>query len=230
MRFSDSKLRPYSIFDPVDLSSRMDSWPFLNACLKHWWALMSSAVFTGLGVYAAWQGKTNYWIVAASIVAGAALFYVAAFLAWRDEHKKYQDEVAKQGQPRLTAEFMVFDNRTVLILYNSSDIPAVNLSVEDIRHGTKVLRFSVPKPVRSGPGTWVDSWILESGLHHPNDVMAFFAGMEFAGQMSPSFHLRINFRSQDSRSSVRSWVLSGYFHYNRLTGKICMPQQFVEAA
>jgi hypothetical protein len=208
----------------------MDYWPFLNACLKHWLALMSSAVFTGLGVYAAWQGKTNHWIVSASIVAGAALFYVAAFLAWTDEHKKYEDEVAKQGQPMLTAEFMVFDNRTVLMLNNSSDIPAVNLSVEDIRYGTKVLRFSVPKPVRSGPATWVDSWILEDGLHHPNNVMAFFAGIEFAGQMSPSFHLRVHYTGQDSRSSTRSWVLSGHFHYDRLTSKISMPQQYIEPA
>ncbi|MGB8475342.1 MAG: hypothetical protein WCE61_14765 [Candidatus Acidiferrum sp.] len=130
-----------------------------------------------LGVYAAWRGKTNHWIVAASIVAGVALFYVAAFLAWRDEHKRYTDELAKQGQPKLTAEFMNIDNRTMLILYNSSDMPAVNLSVQDIRHGTKVLRFSVPKPVRSGPGTWVDSWILENGLHDPNDIMAFFVDM-----------------------------------------------------
>jgi hypothetical protein len=203
---------------------------FLRAWLRHWWALMSSAVFTGLGVYAAWQDKPNHWIVAASIVAGIALFYVAAFLAWRDEHKKYEDEAARQGQPKLTAEFMSIDNRTMLILYNSSAMPAVNLSVQDIQHGTKVLRFSVPKPVRSGPGTWVDSWILEDGLHHPNNVMAFFAGMEFVGQASPSFHLRVNYTSQDSRSSVRSWVLSGYFHYDRLTDKICIPQQYIEAA
>jgi hypothetical protein len=206
----------------------MDS--FLGAWLKHWWALMSCAVFTGLGVYAAWRGKTNHWIVAASIVAGVALFYVAAFLAWRDEHKRYTDEFAKQGQPKLTAEFMNIDNRTMFILYNSSDMPAVNLSVQDIRHGTKVLRFSVSKPVRSGPETWVDSWILENGLHDPNDIMAFFADMQFAGQMSPSFHLRVNYTGQDSRSSVRSWVLSGYFHYDRLTGKISMPQQYIEAA
>lgn len=208
----------------------MESWPFLTAWLKHWLALMSSAVFTGLGVYAAWQGKTNHWIVTASIAAGAALFYVAAFLAWRDEHRKYEYEVAKQGQPVLTAEFMPFDNRTVLMLYNSSDIPAVNLSIQEIRHGSKVLQFSVPKPVRSGPATWVDSWILENGRHDENNIMAFFAGMEFAGQMSPLFHLRVNYRSQDSRSSLRSWILSGYFHYDRLTGKISMPQQYVEAA
>lgn len=192
---------------------------------------MSSAVFTGIGIYSAWQSKTNRWVVAASIVAGTGLFYVAAFLTWKDEHKKYQDEVAKQGQPKLTAEFMVFDSppRTVLLLYNSSDIPAVNLFVQDIRHGSKVLQFSVPKPVRSGPATCVDSWILENGRHHQNDIMAFFSGMEFVGQASPTFLLRVTYSRQDSRAAARSWVLCGYFHYDRLTSKISMPQQYIEA-
>ena len=209
----------------------MEFLSFLRACSRRWWALMSCAVFTGIGVYAAWQNKANHWIVAASIVAGAGLFYVAAFLAWKDEHKKYLDEVAKQGRPKLTAEFTAFDNppRTVLWLYNSSNIPAVNLFVQDIRHGSKVLQFSVPKPVRSGPPTWVDSWILENGRHHENDIMAFFGGMEFVGQMSPSFLLRVTYSSQDSRSAARSWVLCGYFHYDRLTGKVAMPQQYIEA-
>jgi hypothetical protein len=209
----------------------MEFWLFFRALWKHWWALMSSAVFTGLGVYAAWQGKTNHWVVAASIIAGVGLFYFAAFRSWKEEHKKCEDEIAKRGQPQLTAEFMVFDNppRTVLMLYNSSDIPAVNLFVQEIRHGSKVLQFFVPKPVRSGPGTWVDSWILENGRHDENDIMAFFSGMEFVGQMSTRFDLRVTYSSQDSRSSARSWVLFGYFYYDRLAGKICMPQQYIEA-
>lgn len=208
----------------------MELWQFFKALLKQWLALMSCAVFTGLGVFAAWQGKTNHWIVAASIVAGVALFYVAAFLAWKDEHKKFEDEVAKQGQPILTAELMAIDvpQRTMLILYNSSDIPAVNLSVQEIRHGSKVLQFSVPKPVRSGPGTWVDSWILENGRHDENDIMAFFDGMKIAEQMSPSFPLRITYSGQGSMSSARSWVLSAYFHLDLSTKKICMAQQHIE--
>jgi hypothetical protein len=58
---------------------------FAKALFKHWLSLMGSAVFTGLGIYAAWRGKTSQWIVAASIVLGVALFFVAAFLAWKDE-------------------------------------------------------------------------------------------------------------------------------------------------
>jgi hypothetical protein len=58
---------------------------FAKALFKHWWALMSSAVFTGLGIYSAWRAKTSQWIVAASIVLGVGLFFVSAFLAWNDE-------------------------------------------------------------------------------------------------------------------------------------------------
>jgi hypothetical protein len=208
----------------------MGFWLFFKALLKHWWALMSSAVFTGIGVYAAWRGKTNHWVVTASIGAGLALFYVAAFRAWREEHEKLEAEVATRGHPELTAEFVVSGSppKTALVLHNSSEVPAVNFSVEDIRSGTKVLQFSVPKPVRSGPGTWVDSWILEDGRHHENDIMAFFSGMKFFGQTSPSFILRVIYSGQGSRSSVRNWVLTGHFWYDTLSGKICMPQQYLE--
>jgi integrase len=51
----------------------MEVLRFSKVLLKHWWALMSSAVFTGIGVYAAWRGKTNQWVVTASIAAGAGL-------------------------------------------------------------------------------------------------------------------------------------------------------------
>jgi hypothetical protein len=60
---------------------------YLNALWKYWWALMSCAVFTGLGVYAAWQEKSNHWVVGASIVAALILFLVAAFLSWNEEHR-----------------------------------------------------------------------------------------------------------------------------------------------
>jgi hypothetical protein len=48
---------------------------------------MSCAVFTGLGVYAAWQEKSNHWVVGASIVAALILFLIAAFLSWNEEHR-----------------------------------------------------------------------------------------------------------------------------------------------
>jgi hypothetical protein len=65
----------------------MDVWLFIRALGKHWWALLSCAAFTGIGVYGAWWGKSNQWIVATSGVAALVLFIVAAFLAWNDERQ-----------------------------------------------------------------------------------------------------------------------------------------------
>src|SRR5450755_3941920 len=64
----------------------MALWLFVKALAKHWWALMSCAVFTGIGVVAACLGKSNSWVVWASCIAGAFLFVVASFQAWNEEH------------------------------------------------------------------------------------------------------------------------------------------------
>jgi hypothetical protein len=61
-------------------------WPFLKALLRHWWALMSSALFTALSLYVVESGKSNYWSFWASIVLAVILLMMAAFLAWKDEY------------------------------------------------------------------------------------------------------------------------------------------------
>jgi hypothetical protein len=60
---------------------------YIKALWKHWWALMSSAIFTAIGVYGAWQQKGNSWIVGVSFAAAIALFFVASFREWNEEHK-----------------------------------------------------------------------------------------------------------------------------------------------
>jgi hypothetical protein len=59
---------------------------YLAALWKHWWALMGSAAFTLVGLYAAWQQKTNSWIFGASLVLALAMFFVASYRAWKEEH------------------------------------------------------------------------------------------------------------------------------------------------
>jgi len=61
-------------------------WPFLKALFRHWWALMSSACFTGLGIYILGTGKSNDWAFWASTVLAVFLLMAAAFLAWKDEY------------------------------------------------------------------------------------------------------------------------------------------------
>jgi hypothetical protein len=60
---------------------------FLRAVGKHWWALMSCAIFTSLGVFIAYANKSNAWAVKASFTAALICIFIACYLAWRDEHK-----------------------------------------------------------------------------------------------------------------------------------------------
>jgi hypothetical protein len=61
---------------------------FLGALWKRWWASLSSAALTVLGLYALATNKTNSWVVWASLSAAAAMLLLASALAWNDEHKR----------------------------------------------------------------------------------------------------------------------------------------------
>lgn len=63
-------------------------WVYVKAIGKHWWALMSCAAFTFLGLYIAWANKNTGWTVRGIFGLALALLFVASFLAWLDEHQK----------------------------------------------------------------------------------------------------------------------------------------------
>jgi hypothetical protein len=191
---------------------------------------VAAVVTLGFSIYehAHDQPVPTYTLLVVSVV----LFWLGALIAWENKRQALEEEIDKRSRPLLTAEFMALDNppKTRLTLTNSSDQPAVNVSIEDVRWDTKVLQFAVSKPIRSGPLTWVDSWILENGRHDENNVGAFFHGMLFAGDHSPRFDLRITYSNQDSRASVKNWVLSSAFYFDKLTGRVCMdPSQHIES-
>ena len=76
----------------------MDLRFFIGALFKRWWALLSSAVLTLLGVYALATNRSNSWVVSSTLVAAVAMLLVASALAWNDEHKKslaLEDEVKR---------------------------------------------------------------------------------------------------------------------------------------
>ena len=61
---------------------------FFREWLSNWLGLMSGAVFTFLGIYAAGANKSNTWVLIASAVAGSIMLFVASFRAWRRQHDK----------------------------------------------------------------------------------------------------------------------------------------------
>lgn len=75
---------------------------FGRAVFRHWWALMSCAIFTLLGAYVFYADKSNKWALWAT--GGMAIFclLVACYLAWRDEH--IQVVKYAENRPKLALE------------------------------------------------------------------------------------------------------------------------------
>src|SRR5208283_2781552 len=67
---------------------QVDVQLFLVALLKRWWALLSNAILTILGLYALATNRTNSWVVWSSFGAAVVMVLIASALAWNDEHKR----------------------------------------------------------------------------------------------------------------------------------------------
>jgi hypothetical protein len=61
-----------------------------------------------LGVYTPAENKGNMWLVEGIALLAAVFFGVAAYHAWREEHDKYTDEVAKYQRPDISGEAFNF--------------------------------------------------------------------------------------------------------------------------
>jgi len=64
----------------------MEFSAYASAIFGHWWALMSCAVFTILGVIQLALKKSNIWMLRVTFGAAVVLLFIASFLAWQDEH------------------------------------------------------------------------------------------------------------------------------------------------
>jgi hypothetical protein len=97
---------------------------FLWAVIKYWWASMSCAVFTALGIYLTLAQKSNHWIVVANALLAVLFLVLATFLAWRDEHIQLQLERKKTQRPL----FRIEAERAVVLL-NDPFSPSLLLKV-----------------------------------------------------------------------------------------------------
>jgi hypothetical protein len=139
----------------------MAIWKFAQALGKHWLALMGCAIFTCIGIYAAWRGKTNHWVFVVSVVCSVMMFLVAALLAWTDEHKKFEEEIAKRVRPDVIVlcDWPSLGTRPSLLSGRSlivrvlSDVPAINVKIQDIAFDdSRVAVFeNIPLLERSTP-------------------------------------------------------------------------------
>lgn len=75
-----------------------------RATLAYWWALMSSAVFTILSIFASVTQKNNEWMIRASFICASLFIVVALALAWRNENKKLLVELARSSKPEFQVD------------------------------------------------------------------------------------------------------------------------------
>jgi hypothetical protein len=59
---------------------------FAKLMLKRWWALMSCAAFTFLGIWTAYANKGREWVLWGSFLLGIVFLIVAAYRTWLAEH------------------------------------------------------------------------------------------------------------------------------------------------
>jgi hypothetical protein len=68
---------------------------FVKELFTELWALLSCAVFTALGFYAALTNQSNQWIVKSMVVLACVLALVAFYRIWRRKQRELEGEHAK---------------------------------------------------------------------------------------------------------------------------------------
>lgn len=92
-------------------------WVFVKAVCGELWALLSCAIFTGIGVWQAFFEKGSHWIIQASFSAAAILLVVAMFLAWLRVYNDLEALRRKHEQPEI--ELRYDDGQQTFVLRNN---------------------------------------------------------------------------------------------------------------
>ncbi|MGA8773654.1 MAG: hypothetical protein WCC32_13120 [Terriglobales bacterium] len=125
---------------------------YFKALGKRLWPLLSCAVFTAIGVYAAATNQSNRWVAWTSLGAAFLLLLVASFLAWRDEHVGYEAEREKNKRaPEIAIEILMLVPKgkagekgmdlfmwATLTLKEPREVAVDNFEIEAIREGISI--------------------------------------------------------------------------------------------
>src|SRR5665811_523184 len=68
---------------------------FVKGILRYWWALMSCAAFTFLGIWVTYANKSRGWVLWSSVILAVGFLFVAAYKAWGHEHQSFLAEHAR---------------------------------------------------------------------------------------------------------------------------------------
>jgi hypothetical protein len=209
---------------------------FFRAFAGDWLALMSGPPAVPLAVLALYV--SNQWLKTLFATLAILCGFVASFRIWAKERTRVEEEVAKRGRPELTATFQVLGAdplHVMLRLINSSSYPAVGIGIDDIRNGTKVLRFFPPESLPQGSAECIQCQILESGWREKNNLAALFDTAHqlddmLKGKMSSDIlRLKVIFSNLDNKLAQKHWILSFDFWFDYQQHRIFSGTQSLEA-
>lgn len=113
---------------------------FLKAILRHWWALMSCAAFTLLGVWATYAQKDRLWIVGASLGLALVCLVVAAYRTWADEHEAWskENQMVRRLMEEPTLAIAVHGIPTHVAVRDQLFVILPDVSIANQSHGLRV--------------------------------------------------------------------------------------------
>jgi hypothetical protein len=165
------------------------------------------------------------------VLVGFLAFMAGAFFAWLNERKKVEEQDRQRGRPEITAEFKAIGGSPLptwtLHLHNSSDYPAVDIHIDDIRYGDRVLRFMPPSSLVKGQVANVRCGILCNGWTETNDISSLFLSENTVPLQTPVFNLKLNFSSLDN-SNRRHWIFRAAFYYETQQRRLVLTGQRVD--
>lgn len=142
-------------------------WEFIKSVLRRWWTLMSCAVFTLVGIYAAATNAANSWIVWTGFVLAFLVLIVAFYHAWREE-RILRGHLETGSGPNILLQIKESDGATgyqVIELINDGSETAIEVLFEE------VIKEGESEPVRLLPLPWQIPYIR---VGEPQQIKASF--------------------------------------------------------
>jgi hypothetical protein len=211
---------------------------YFNAFSGDLLALMSGSPTVPLAVLAFYVNSQTLKILFASLAVICG--FVASFRVWAKERSLVEEETAKRGRPELIGSFNIIVHpsghfRTVMLcLKNSSPAPAVGIHIDDIRNGTKVMRFFPPESIVEGEGENIECQILENGWKGRNNMADLLDAQNATehiqrGKMqSDILKVRVVYQNLDTRLAQKTWVLMFDFWFDYTQQRIFSGSQSLE--
>lgn len=183
---------------------------------------MSCAVFTFIGIYAAFAGKSNHWVVVASGIAAITLFTVAVYGAWLHEHNRAQDAIEKLNEHQAAESTRVSQNAHTSQLHQEwKDLAA---KFESLSRNPLSMHVRADwQCQRNNNRTIYESWSLTgAGNHTQVETICLYAGTLLA--KSPAVIQQLPDPIKKEENPVWRWLFflkgtSSYFKHDSSYGK-----------